>query len=70
MMAFCGILFGISGIISHWEIVFVPLGLLCTFFSLFQNNILLALISLITNVIAIITSPTLLLTAILIYRQI
>ena len=53
-----GIMFGIFGIFTI-GLVFIPLGTICTIISLFRpNGIVIGVISLFTNIMACVVSPT------------
>jgi len=56
-MGLLGIIFGILGIFSS-GLVFIPLGLLCTIFSLLSGRIMAGIVSLCVNIMAIIVSPS------------
>ncbi len=57
MLGILGIIFGVLGIFTVGAL-FVPLGLLCTLFSFFKGEILLAIVSLAANILAILVSPS------------
>jgi hypothetical protein len=53
-----GTVFGILGIFT-FGLLFVPLGIICTIISFFRKDgILIGLLSLLTNIVACVVSPT------------
>ena len=56
MFGILGSIFGVLSIFT-FGLVFVPIGLLCTFFSFLKGEILLGIVSLAVNIMAIIVSP-------------
>ena len=57
MMGLVGIVFGVLGIFFS-GLIFIPLGLICTLFSFFQKGFFVTIVSLLTNIVAIIVSPS------------